>query len=68
MAKVTTFSIDEKTEQTLSEIRESIGATSNTEVLRRAVMLMGVASKVIDQNGKLIIQDKDGKNRELLIT
>ena len=68
MARVTTFSIDDKTERTLDEIREALGATSNAEVLRRAVNLLGVASKVVNENGKIIIQNEEGRSREILLT
>lgn len=68
MARVTTFSIDDKTEQTLNEIREALGATSNAEVLRRAVNLLGVATRVVGDNGKVLIQNEEGKSREIVIT
>lgn len=68
MARVTTFSIDDKTEETLEQLRKSLGASSNAEVLRRAVTLMGIAVKVAEQHGKLLIQDADGKSKEIVIS
>jgi hypothetical protein len=68
MAKVTTFSIDEKTEKTLSELRVALGASSNAEVLRRAVSLLGVASKVVQNDGAVILKAKDGAERQLVIS
>jgi hypothetical protein len=67
MAKVTTFSIDPKTEETLTQIRQSLGATSNAEVLRRAINLLGVATKVVNDNGKIILQDDQGRSKEILL-
>jgi hypothetical protein len=67
MAKVTTFSIDDKTEKTLSELRTALGASSNAEVLRRAISLLGVASKVVQNDGSVILKSKDGAEREIVI-
>lgn len=67
MAKITTFSIDDRTEANLTQIRELLGATSNAEVLRRAINLLGVASRVAADDGKIIMESREGERKEILL-
>lgn len=59
MSKVTTYTVDETMERSIEDIRKALGATSNGEVIRRAVALMKLAVDSADKDGRVEIVDKN---------
>ena len=69
MARNTTsFVVDEKSRRALDTLRDSINATSNAEVLRRALALLVLASETSNQGGTIVLRDKGGREREVVLT
>ena len=59
MSKVTTYTVDETMERSIEDIRKALGATSNGEVIRRAIALMKLAVDSADKDGRVEIVDKN---------
>lgn len=61
---VTTFNVDPKMDKTLEELKEHFGASSKSEVLRKAVALLKVASERERKDGSIVIQ---GENEDVRV-
>jgi hypothetical protein len=59
--KVMTFTIDENTDQILEQLKLRLGKTSKAEVLRKAIVLLQVATQAEDVGSGIATLDKDGK-------
>ena len=59
--KATSFKFDEKTTQLIDNLKESSHATSRTEVLRKALYLLDIASKAQQEDKRLVIKGKEGE-------
>jgi hypothetical protein len=44
-----------------------MNASSNAEVIRRALTLLVLASRTEKKGGRLLLQDKDGSQREVVM-
>jgi len=67
MAGVTSFSIDSKSREALDELRQTLHASSNAEVIRRALTLLQLAARTTDKDGQVILRSKDGAEREIIM-
>lgn len=66
--KATSFKFDEKTTVLLDELKKRSHASSRTEVLRKALYLLDLASKAQEQHKKLVIKGEDGEpEKEILM-
>jgi hypothetical protein len=57
----TSYDLDERTTSLITQLQKHFGVTSNAEVIRRAIALAGIASKLADENGKITISS-EGKS------
>lgn len=64
---VTTLDIDDRSRQAIDEIRRSLGASSNVEVIRRALALLREAAKTADDGGQIVLRSAQGTEREVLL-
>jgi Arc/MetJ-type ribon-helix-helix transcriptional regulator len=55
----TTFSVDEKMDKQLEELREHLGVSSKSEVIRQALALLKIAKQAAQPDGSLIIKNGD---------
>lgn len=66
--KATSFKFDEKTTQLIDKLKESSHASSRTEVLRKALYLLDLASKAQQDNKRLVIKgDENEPEKEILM-
>jgi hypothetical protein len=64
---VTIFSIDTMTDETLDNLKNHYNATSKTEVLRKAIALLNVASRYEQSDGSIIIREKNGQDLKVFV-
>lgn len=57
MAKTTTYTLGYETEKAIEDIRSYLGATSNSEVVRRAIALMKLAVHSADDQKRIELKD-----------
>ncbi len=67
MANTTTFIVDDKSRKALEELRETINASSNAQVIRRALTLLQMAAKTTSKGGRIVLHEKDGREREVVL-
>jgi len=67
MAGVTSFILDTKSREALEELRETLNASSNAEVIRRALTLLRLAAKTTSAAGHVILREQDGREREVVM-
>ena len=67
MAGVTSFALDAKGREALEELRETLHASSNAAVIRRALTLLQLAARTTNKGGQVILREKDGKEREIIM-
>lgn len=66
--KATSFKFDEKTTQLIDSLKESSHASSRTEVLRKALYLLDLATKAQQQHKRLVIKGDDSEpEKEILM-
>lgn len=66
--KATSFKFDEKTTRLIDELKESSHASSRTEVIRKALYLLDLATKAQQEKKHLIIRGNDGEpEKEILM-
>jgi hypothetical protein len=63
----TSFKFDEKTTQLIDRLKESSHASSRTEVIRKALYLLELATKANNSHEKLIIKSEDGKTEKEIV-
>lgn len=51
----------------LEKLQKSLGKGSKSEVIRCAIMLLKRTTKVQENEGKIILQEKNGVEREVLL-
>jgi hypothetical protein len=54
----TSYDLDERTSSLITQLQKNFGVTSNAEVIRRAIALADIASKLADEDGKITISSK----------
>ena len=67
MGNVTSFTIDSKSRDALDELRQTLNASSNAEVIRRALTLLQLAARTTDNDGRVILREKNGAEREIIM-
>ena len=67
MGDMTTFMLDARSRKALEELRENIGASSNAEVIRRALTLLQEAARTSKDRGQVVLRGADGTERQILI-
>jgi Arc/MetJ-type ribon-helix-helix transcriptional regulator len=67
VGNVTSFTIDSKSRDALDELRQTLNASSNAEVIRRALTLLQLAARTTDNDGQLILREKNGSEREIIM-
>ena len=66
--KATSFKFDEKTTQLIDKLKESSHASSRTEVLRKALYLLDLATKAKEDHKRLVIKGDAGEpEKEILM-
>lgn len=68
-AKATNFRFDEQTSDLLEQLKVDSGSASKSEVVRKALALLKIATDAKKHNERLVIQANDdhGKEREILL-
>jgi hypothetical protein len=66
MGDVTSFALDPKSRKALEELRDALNASSNAEVIRRALTLLQLASKTTSKGGQVILRE-NGRDREVVM-
>lgn len=56
---VTSFSVDAKMDKKLEELKEHFGASSKSEVIRKAVALLNIAKDAEQSDGSFVIKKGD---------
>jgi Ribbon-helix-helix protein, copG family len=67
VGNVTSFTIDSKSRDALDELRQTLNASSNAEVIRRALTLLQLAARTTDNDGRVILREKNGAEREIIM-
>lgn len=66
--KATSFKFDENTTQLIDNLKESSHASSRTEVLRKALYLLDLATKAQEDDKRLVIKGAEGEpEKEILM-
>lgn len=66
--KATSFKFDEKTTALIDDLKASSHASSRTEVIRKALFLLDLATKAQQEQKKLVIRGDDGEpEKEILM-
>ncbi len=66
--KATSFKFDENTTQLIDKLKKDSHASSRTEVLRKALYLLDLASQAQLENKHLVIKGNDGEpEKEILM-
>lgn len=65
--KATSFKFDEKTTQLIDELKEHSHASSRTEVLRKALYLLKLATEAQQEHKKLIIRGNDNEPEKEIV-
>lgn len=61
-----TLNFDEKAERNLEALKKHYGATSKAEVIRKALVLLKIASEIEETEGELIAR-KGGKEAKIIV-
>jgi hypothetical protein len=67
MADITSFALDRKSREALAELRDTLNASSNAEVIRRALTLLRLAARTASNDGHVILREKNGDEREVVM-
>jgi hypothetical protein len=63
----TSFNIDQKTDQTLENLRRHYQVSSKAEVLRKAIALLNVARRNEHADGTIVIRQQSGEDLKVLV-
>jgi hypothetical protein len=61
------FTVDGPSRRALSALRRAVGASSDAEVIRRALTLLSLATQNAQAGGKLVLRDAQGAETEVII-
>ena len=67
MTTATSFKFNEFTLNKIDELKGKIGATSNTEVLRRAIDLYSIYIDHVSNGDKLLFRNKNNKESIIIL-
>lgn len=65
---VTTFDFDPKLTKMIDQLKGKLHASSRAEVLRRAIILLEIASLAKDDGAELVIKKKGGKEQQIILS
>lgn len=65
MAKRITIALDDQLEKMFEGLRSLSESISTVEVIRKAVSLYDFAQRTLAKGGKVLIEDKDGKQYQV---
>lgn len=66
--KATTFKFSKQQTEMIDSLKERLGARSKSEVIRKAIALLQVASESSDDNLTITLVGRDGKERDILLS
>ena len=66
-SKTTTFKFSEEQTELIETLKEKLGASSKSEVVRKAIALLKVATDNSTEDNALTIKDKDGKEKDIIL-
>lgn len=64
---VTTFEVNPQMQKTLEKLRKHFGASSQAEILRRAIAFLEVARETEAKGGEVVVRDKDKHEAKVLL-
>jgi hypothetical protein len=67
MTEPTSFRFDSVLMNSIDDLKESSGATTRVDVIRRAIALYNVAQAAKCSGGKLVIHTKHNTQREIVL-
>ncbi|EHU9446955.1 ribbon-helix-helix protein, CopG family [Vibrio anguillarum] len=65
--KATSFKFDEKTTELLDHLKDDTHASSRSEVIRKALKLLKVASDADHDKKEIVIKDRDGNEQRIIL-
>lgn len=65
--KATSFKLSAKTMECIKSIQKNLEITSNTEVIRKAILLLDICSAASKKGDKIYIIDANGNKKEILL-
>lgn len=63
----TSFNIDQKTDQTLENLRRHYQVSSKAEVLRKAIALLNIARRNEHTDGTIVMRQQNGEDLKVLV-
>ena len=64
---VTSFSLDDKLDKTVEQLKNHYGASSKAEIFRKAIALLQVVQENEQQDGSIIIRNHRNQDMKVLI-
>lgn len=64
---MTSFDFDKKLTETIDKLKKDMGATSRSEVLRRAIALLQVANTATRDGSELVIKKKGQTEKHIIL-
>ena len=64
---MTSFDFDKKLTATIDKLKKDMGATSRSEVLRRAIALLQVANTATRDGSELVIKKKGQTEKHIIL-
>ena len=64
---MTSFDFDKKLTETIDRLKKDMGATSRSEVLRRAIALLQVANTATRNGSELVIKKKGQTEKHIIL-
>ena len=64
---VTTFEVNPKMQKTLEKLRKHFGASTQAEILRKAIAFLEVARETESKGGDIVVRSKDKKDESKVL-
>ena len=64
---MTSFDFDKKLTETIDKLKKDMGATSRSEVLRRAIALLQIANTATRDGSELVIKKKGQTEKHIIL-
>ncbi len=61
----TTFKFQRQTVDMIQRLKQDFGATSNAEIIKKALALLELAREAKERGGNMVIQDNEGTHKIL---
>jgi len=62
-----TLTFDRRTSELLDNLKEAFGASSKTEVIRKAIALLDIAREAREGGGSIKMEDANGVDHKILL-